>query len=88
MVQNQHQIEQHGQRTTKTHLVPASDSRFMPNIQISLPSVVVEAIAASTKMGGIAWAWNIAVCFIPNNTIGACDIGDITTDYIARVSKY
>jgi len=56
----------------------------VPNIKISLPSIVVEAIAASTKMNRIAWTRNIAVCFVPDNTIGACDIGDITTDYIVR----
>lgn len=68
----------------KTYLIPTSNGGLMPNIKVSLPRIIVETTSTSTKMRGITRAGDIAISFVSNDTIGVCDIRDVTTDYIAR----
>lgn len=68
------------QREKGTHLVPTGHSRLMPNVEIALPSVVIESITTTTKMRRIARTRDAAISFVSNGTIGRRNISYVAAD--------
>jgi hypothetical protein len=52
----------------------------MPNIKIALPSIIVEAIAATAEMRWIARARDVTISFVSNDTIVIRNVGNDTAD--------
>ena len=65
-------------KTRKAYFIVASVLRRVPDIKITLPDVVLQAIGTAAEMDGVTGASNRTVRLISESSIGSGDVGNVT----------